>query len=561
MGVKILNNGVEDEAITASDFGNDEFSGNPVNEQLARFFKPRPRALESLPEANAVILGECVFLIGTQTPYVKGHLYRCVSSTETVDGEEITTYSWEDQNIGRFGVGNCSDILCIRVSRSTSASLRWTSPNDIISAEGNVLVAWAKDVVVRNPDHIPTSIDDGTVVLTSTTRNAYKHDWFVDSGLAADHDTYYYKIFPVTTEGYITNDNANSCYTDILTWSTISSLISAGEHRNYIHIGDIISLPQHDTYGDIEAEVVGYEDSVNLHDKNIQHAIVLRTRFLLTGGKQFDTPEKYAVLTKDTTFQSGKKYGIHFVKTTDTEAVDGKTYYQLNADWTVTALSVNVGDALSTDCYVAGTSAAPAQYTVITVTAGASIPADTWYEINVDANRNSYGCNRWDQSGVRKYLNATKAGSMWWTPSTIFDAIPAYAGTVGFLGGFHNNEFLSMIKEVDNICQLPNADGGGSVVCTDKVWLPSKWQLGDTSNDNLLEHSDPCLEAFINITNENRRRRYKTNTTGYDHHWTRSAATGYSCYVWYVNTSGGFTNLGGAYNQLGFAPCLVIAAQ
>ena len=582
---------------TTDVIGESEQLGNvPANRQTYSaadvdfLLKSRIQALTALPTASKDLCDQYIMLIGMQLGYTKGHLYRCVgefSVTEDPDPVSGKTYytaqnvesavtglvefeagvtyyegefSWVDQNIGRVGLANVSNVFCIRVSGSSTASIRWTSPSDTV-VDGVVLAELDKEIVVRNADHIPTNINDGTVVLTSTTRDAYKSTSFVDTGLATDHDTYYYKIFPVTKEGNITNDDVNSCTTSILTWNTIRTLLVNDEYKEYIKIGDVITLPAHDTYGTIDCDVVGYEDCVNIHDPNKTHGIVLHVRNLLTGAKQFDASEKYAVLTEDTTFQSGKRYGIKYTKTTDTAAVDGKTYYQLNSDWTVSPLTLSPGDPIVGDAYVPGTSATA--YAKITVTVGDTVPTDTytaWYELNVDTNRCSYGCNRWDMSGVRKYLNATALGQQWWTASTIWDVLPAYAGTIGFLGGFHDNEFLDLIAEVDNICQLPSIDGGGSVVCTDKVWLPSMWQLGDTSNNNLNEHTDPQLTAYIGITAANRRKRYKTNTTGFDYWWTRSAYTGGSYHVWRVYPSGSFNGYSYAHYTVGFAPCLVLAA-
>ena len=53
---------------------------------------------------------------------------------------------------------------------------------------------------------------------------------------------------------------------------------------------------------------------------------------------------------------------------------------------------------------------------------------------NPDANRAQYGCNRWDWSAIRQWLNSAAAPGEWWTAQHEYDAAPAYAATLaGFM--------------------------------------------------------------------------------------------------------------------------------
>lgn len=84
--------------------------------------------------------------------------------------------------------------------------VKWTDPSDLIVAE-STLAAWGGTLLVRKAGSAPTSRRDGTVVLDSKTRDAYKTSYFCDSGLT-DGTTYYYKLFPYTTQNAYTDDDA-----------------------------------------------------------------------------------------------------------------------------------------------------------------------------------------------------------------------------------------------------------------------------------------------------------------------------------------------------------------
>lgn len=76
--------------------------------------------------------------------------------------------------------------------------IRWADPADIV-IEGATQAAWAGTLVVRKVGSAPTSKTDGTIVVDSKTRDAYKETGFTDNGLT-NGLTYYYGIFPYTTE-------------------------------------------------------------------------------------------------------------------------------------------------------------------------------------------------------------------------------------------------------------------------------------------------------------------------------------------------------------------------
>lgn len=76
--------------------------------------------------------------------------------------------------------------------------VKWTDPDDLVVA-GSTIAAWGGTLLVRKAGSAPTSRRDGTIVLDSKTRDAYKNTYFCDSGLS-NGTKYYYKFFPYTTQ-------------------------------------------------------------------------------------------------------------------------------------------------------------------------------------------------------------------------------------------------------------------------------------------------------------------------------------------------------------------------
>lgn len=78
--------------------------------------------------------------------------------------------------------------------------LTWKDPSDIAQSSLNSGAKWAGTKVVRKTGSEPTSPDDGTEVLNEKTRDQYSASEYADSGLLND-TTYYYAIYPYTTDG------------------------------------------------------------------------------------------------------------------------------------------------------------------------------------------------------------------------------------------------------------------------------------------------------------------------------------------------------------------------
>lgn len=156
---------------------------------------------------------------------------------------------------------------------------------------------------------------------------------------------------------------------------------------------------------------------------------------------------------------------------------------------------------------------------------------------NPDANRAQYGCNRWDWSAIRQWLNSAAAPGEWWTAQHEYDAAPAYAATLaGFMADLPA-DFLSAVAPARLVTALPNADGGGSVETVDRFWLPSRTEIFGVLSGGIAEGMQ--MTKYIDATDADR---IKYNAAGNSASWyLRSANTTQPHYVAFVEKTGIFS--------------------
>ena len=107
---------------------------------------------------------------------------------------------WCDPSEVGYRVGNVSNLTIEQ--GNLSLKLNWSDPADTANA------TWKGTKVVMKVGSYPESVTDGQLVCDNQVRDAYSTTELVISNLSNDV-TYYFQLFPYTTKGAITNDNAN----------------------------------------------------------------------------------------------------------------------------------------------------------------------------------------------------------------------------------------------------------------------------------------------------------------------------------------------------------------
>ena len=115
-----------------------------------------------------------------------------------------------------------ADVLNPTVTvNDNTATLKWTDPDDIIVSR-SVLAAWSGTAVVRKVGSAPASMADGTLVIDSKTKNQYSSSGYADTGL--DYGTtYYYRWFPYTDEGVVTDGSYETASIAMIKIPTVPS--------------------------------------------------------------------------------------------------------------------------------------------------------------------------------------------------------------------------------------------------------------------------------------------------------------------------------------------------
>jgi hypothetical protein len=133
----------------------------------------------------------------------------------------------EDGKLKTTGGGGGSAIKLADVLNPTvtvndnTATLKWTDPDDIIVSR-SVLAAWSGTAVVRKVGSAPASMTDGTLVIDSKTKNQYSSSGYADTGLAYG-TTYYYRWFPYTDEGVVTDGSYETASIAMIKIPTVPS--------------------------------------------------------------------------------------------------------------------------------------------------------------------------------------------------------------------------------------------------------------------------------------------------------------------------------------------------
>lgn len=409
---------------------------------------------------------------------------------------------------------------CTGISSYTTGSglnmISWTDP---VGVED--VADWLRTTLVRKEGSVPSSPSDGVTVATTSVadenKNAYASTFFRDT-VPDPTKTYYYKLFSVTKQGAVTiSDNNEIPTATALTPTLIHQLSQAGTLTNYLNVGDciVINHPDFDPSPGYSGQLVrfmGYDCVTPA--TGYSHAAVFQFEDCL-----YSATNNYKEMAFD---PAESQYAL----TPDATAVTGKTYYTKEGS-TYTALTEG------TDW-----------------TAGDTVPADSWYEKNVNPNYN-YGCNKWVDSNLRQYLNADAAGDAWWEAKNIWDA-GSYKSRPGFL---YNLPFKDLLVPVTRTVAISTVYGGGSTTCEDKVFLPSMYEVFATKVNNIAEGSKRW-DYYANNASDATSRIKLINGVEVIW-WLASPYASYGYSVYHVATSGSGTSYH-AGNYRGVAPAFAL---
>ena len=109
-------------------------------------------------------------------------------------------------SMGQYAPNACIDLVA--KAGDTSVQLTWTDPENYTTTD-NYLVEWANTRIVRKTGSYPVDENDGTVVVTNSTRNQYKSNAYTDSGLT-NYTTYYYRAFTCSTDGVYNHEQVQA---------------------------------------------------------------------------------------------------------------------------------------------------------------------------------------------------------------------------------------------------------------------------------------------------------------------------------------------------------------
>lgn len=104
-------------------------------------------------------------------------------------------------------VGNVSGISAVSNGNGKLA-IKWTDPAATVVSDGVTLATWASTKVVYKTGSYPTSPEDGTLAVNSTTHNAYFSTALNITGLT-NGTTYYIAFFPTSIDGAININTEN----------------------------------------------------------------------------------------------------------------------------------------------------------------------------------------------------------------------------------------------------------------------------------------------------------------------------------------------------------------
>ena len=142
-------------------------------------------------------------------------------------------------------------------SGSRCAKIKWSDPDNTVE-NGTTLSTWSSTIIVRKEGSAPSSIKDGTIIITNTTKNKYKDTPYIDSNVTVGK-TYYYRFFTVSTDK-VYNTDSNMIYSIIIvqfgsilkdnSWEAIAAASEEGSASDIWKVGDEIDITLSGTFNE-----------------------------------------------------------------------------------------------------------------------------------------------------------------------------------------------------------------------------------------------------------------------------------------------------------------------
>lgn len=345
-------------------------------------------------------------------------------------------------------------------------------------------------------------------------------------------------------------------------WTSIREVVRQGMGPNLFPIGTQFRV-NHSVYGEIVFDVTAHDqhsdpDGQQMHSMTLQMHDVIYNR-------QMDAAEALYYCAADL---AAGTYHFTLMADYDTAYGGGKTL-QFTTTVAVPAGGVVMfpwkyqtqSTAAKISTYESQTAATALESVIVTEgSGGISLgTADGNTENMNHIHRIRYGSNNWAESAARQWLNSDAAAGDWWTPQTIFDRPPTYAGDAGFLHGF-DTDFVAALGAVDiltaeNTVYEAGNDVGGSYTTRDRVFPPSTTEIGLGNNNGIAEGS--VMPYYVGATQTDRIKYDITNANIARYWWLRSPVSSYASHVRYVYSSGAL-NGNFANNGVGLAAACVI---
>lgn len=325
---------------------------------------------------------------------------------------------------------------------SGKAYLKWTDPVDTVVGDAT-LAAWAGTLLVRKAGSMPASRRDGTVVLDNKTRDAYKSQYFCDSGLS-DGVTYYYKFFPYSTTNTYADDPQNEV--------TITP--------NPVPIGDVSNLA-------VAAQLNGRVQLTwtDPAATKIQDGVTLSTwastKVVYKAGSYPTSPEDGTLVLNSTTRNAHKSSPLEV-----TGLTNGTTYYfALFSISTEGAVNANVAGRITAVPNKVKLTAVPAQSGTLTYTGAELTPTFSNYNT---AQLTIGGVTKGINAGTYKATFTPKPDYCWSDGSTGAKEVSWTIGkAAGSLSLNKTSVTLNTNKLTDTVTVTRAGDGAISATSSD----------------------------------------------------------------------------------------------